>query len=108
MLENFGFRVIDERTYTSQADATAREFFLHDMVIDAARGRRRSISTALGPKVEAAILAVWAGAPESDGFNQLTLAARLVLVRRHDPPRAEPLPAPDRGLATRRPTSRRC
>ena len=33
---------------------------------------------ALAPKVEGGILAVWAGAAESDGFNQLTLAAGLV------------------------------
>ncbi len=77
MLENFGFRVIDERTYTlAPDDGTPR--FLHDMEIVIADGARFDFSDPAAPgRIEAAILAVWRGEAESDGFNRLTLRARL-------------------------------
>jgi len=75
MLENFGFRVIDERTYTIKAsDGIGR--FLHDMVLASADGAAIDIER-LGASLEAALLAVWDGAAESDSFNALTLKAAI-------------------------------
>jgi glutamate dehydrogenase len=75
MLEDFGFRVIDERTYTV-APRNGGQFFIHDMELETGPG-----AAAAGPdlllKTENAILAVWSGAAESDGLNQLTTRAGL-------------------------------
>jgi glutamate dehydrogenase len=74
MLENFGFRVIDERTYTVEP-VTGGTCYIHDMVLESAS--RPTDFAARAPLVEAAILAVWRGEAESDGLNQLTLGAGL-------------------------------
>ena len=75
MLEHFGFRVIDERTYTIHPrDGVER--YLHDMVLAPADGVALDVA-ALGPRIETALLAVWDGLAESDGFNQLTIRAGL-------------------------------
>jgi glutamate dehydrogenase len=75
MLENFGFKVIDERTYTvSPRDQAA--CFLHDMELELPAGV--SIEPVRhAALIEAAILAVWAREAENDGLNQLTLLAGL-------------------------------
>jgi len=75
MLENFGFRVIDEDTFTARP-RNGVETYLHDMLLEAdvvldLDDRVRS------QQVERAILAVWRREAESDGLNQLTLTARL-------------------------------
>ena len=75
MLENFGFRVIDERTYTVEPTEMG-VCFIHDMVLDVT-GARIEDFAARAPLVEAAILAVWQTDAESDGLNQLTLRAGL-------------------------------
>ena len=72
MLENFGFRVIDESTYTVAPDGIG-ETWMHDMVLETAPGTTLA-DTGL---VEQGILAVWSGAAESDGLNQLTAKAGL-------------------------------
>jgi glutamate dehydrogenase len=75
MLENFGFRVIDERTYTVNP-RNGGEFFIHDMELETPAGV--TIGDAdLNLKIENAILAVWRGAAESDGLNQLTAKVGL-------------------------------
>jgi len=75
ILENFGFRVIDERTYTIRpADGT--EHYLHDMVLSLPGSEGLKVDE-IAPRLEAALLAVWRGEAESDGFNQLTLKAGL-------------------------------
>ena len=75
MLENFGFQVVDERTFTIRPDG--REVrFLHAMTLeipreitfDLARDARR---------IEDAILAVSDGSVENDGYNRLALVAGL-------------------------------
>ena len=73
MLENFGFRVIDERTYTVEP-ASGATVFIHDMVLDAP-GAEAFAERA--PLVEDAILAVWQTEAESDGLNRLVLGAGL-------------------------------
>ena len=75
MLENFGFRVIDERTYTVTPKDLPQSF-IHDMVLDAA-GITPADFAARAPLVEEAILAVWQSEAESDGLNALTLRAGL-------------------------------
>src|SRR5690606_24789959 len=70
MLENFGFRVIDERTYTVQSPQ-GEECFVHDMALETVPGVAPPDGD-LAIKTENAILAVWRGEAESDGLNQLT------------------------------------
>jgi glutamate dehydrogenase len=75
MLENFGFRVIDERTYTIEPSGQT-EVYIHDMVLDAL-GAKADEFALRAPLVEDAILAVWQTEAESDGLNQLVLGAGL-------------------------------
>jgi len=75
MLEHFGFKVIDERTYTvSPRDGVLR--YIHDMVLGPPEGLEVAPET-MGASIEAAIAAVWYGEAESDGLNALTLWAGL-------------------------------
>jgi glutamate dehydrogenase len=75
MLENFGFRVIDERTYTVEPVAQT-EVYIHDMVLDPVGARGEEFAQR-APLVEDAILAVWQTDAESDSLNQLVLQAGL-------------------------------
>jgi glutamate dehydrogenase len=75
MLEHFGFKVVDERTYTvSPRDGVLR--YIHDMVLGPPEGLEVSPET-MGAGIEAAIEAVWYGWAESDGLNALTPWAGL-------------------------------
>ncbi|HEY8593910.1 MAG TPA: NAD-glutamate dehydrogenase [Devosiaceae bacterium] len=75
MLENFGFRVIDERTYrVNPMDGIER--YLHDMLIVPNTGASIDFDR-LRPTLESAMLAVWGGQAENDPYNQLTLRAGL-------------------------------
>src|SRR5690606_9049437 len=75
MLEHFGFRVIDERTYTlTPRDGDVR--YLHDMVLDPANGTALDV-TARGAAIEDGLMAVWTGAAESDQLNALVTQAGL-------------------------------
>ncbi|HEY9010778.1 MAG TPA: NAD-glutamate dehydrogenase, partial [Devosia sp.] len=76
MLENFGFRVIDESTYTVTPEGIG-ETFVHDMSLEAAAGVDLADDTR-SANVERGILAVWQGAAESDGLNQLVARAALL------------------------------
>ena len=72
---HFGFRVIDDRTYTlTPRDGTER--YIHDLVLARADGKTFDMA-ALGPAVETGLLAVWEGRAESDGLNALVLTAGL-------------------------------
>ncbi|HEV7344693.1 MAG TPA: NAD-glutamate dehydrogenase [Devosia sp.] len=74
MLEAFGFRVIDERTYTIRPrDGVER--YLHDMVLEPAEG---SLDVAeRRAALEDGVLAVWNGQAESDQINALVSATPL-------------------------------
>ena len=75
MLENFGFRVIDERTYTVKP--LGRDTcFIHDMELEAAPGADLGDADQT-LRIENAILAVWRRDAESDALNQLTPKAGL-------------------------------
>lgn len=75
MLEAFGFRVIDERTYTV-VPRDGVERYLHDMVLEPADGGAFD-TAARGDAVEAGLLAVWDGLAESDQLNTLVSRTEL-------------------------------
>ena len=75
MLEHFGFRVIDERTYTI-VPRDGVERYLHDMVLELAEEPGLDV-LARGPAIEAGLMAVWSGAAESDQLNALVTLAGL-------------------------------
>ncbi|ESR26406.1 NAD-glutamate dehydrogenase [Lutibaculum baratangense] len=78
ILENMGFRVINERSFRIDcpADDALEHFWLHDMVIERADGQPVDLD-ALDAPLEAAFLAVAGGAAESDGYNSLVVLAGL-------------------------------
>ncbi|HKH33080.1 MAG TPA: NAD-glutamate dehydrogenase domain-containing protein, partial [Beijerinckiaceae bacterium] len=78
LLENLGFRVVNERTYrVAQAGgADTDRVWLHDMALERAAGGAIDIGAIEGP-VEAALLAVFRGLAETDAFNKLVLEAGL-------------------------------
>jgi glutamate dehydrogenase len=77
VLENMGFRVVDERTYKI-AIGTAEEpdVWFHDMLIKSPDGVAADLEQA-GPRLETAFLVVMGGAAENDGYNALVLTAGL-------------------------------
>jgi glutamate dehydrogenase len=75
VLENMGFRVVDERTYHIQpADAAAVWF--HDMTLESALGEGFDLAV-LKDRLEACFLVVMGKKAESDGYNALVLATGL-------------------------------
>ena len=78
LLEDLGFRVVNERTYriSLTAPAGGGRVWLHDMTLERASGATIDIAATHAP-VEETLLALFNGMAESDGFNQLVLAARL-------------------------------
>jgi glutamate dehydrogenase len=78
VLENMGFKVVDERTYQivrSGPDQT--DVWFHDMLLE--RADRRTINLDAGKRpLEAAFLMVMGGLAENDGYNALVLAAGLM------------------------------
>ncbi|WEK02695.1 MAG: NAD-glutamate dehydrogenase [Candidatus Devosia phytovorans] len=75
MIEAFGFRVIDERTYTV-VPRDGVERYLHDMVLAPSEGASFDLS-ARGAAVEEGLLAVWDGLAESDQLNALVSRTML-------------------------------
>jgi glutamate dehydrogenase len=74
LLENLGFRVVNERTYRLLLGT--ERIWLHDMSLERASGGAINIE-AIQSLVEAALLALFRGLAESDGFNKLVLEAGL-------------------------------
>ncbi len=75
VLENMGFRVVDERTYHIQPKERTDVWF-HDMTLESALSQDFDLA-ALKDRLEACFLAVMGGRAESDGYNALVLAAGL-------------------------------
>ena len=75
VLENMGFRVVDERTYHIQPKDTAAVWF-HDMTLESALGLDFDLGT-LKDRLESCFLVVMAKTAESDGYNALVLATGL-------------------------------
>jgi glutamate dehydrogenase len=78
VLENMGFRVVNERTYriVPQGAQTAERIWLHDMSLERAAGGPIDIER-LQPAIEAALMALFRGLSESDRFDTLVLEAGL-------------------------------
>ncbi|MDB5558740.1 MAG: NAD-glutamate dehydrogenase, partial [Enterovirga sp.] len=78
LLERLGFRVVNERTYRIVPADTgdSPRVWLHDMALERATGAPIDIAE-IGSRIEAALLAVFRGVTESDGFNKLVLEAGL-------------------------------
>ena len=76
VLENMGFRVVDERTYHIRPEGTADVWF-HDMTLESALGQPFELA-ALRERLEACFLAVMGRSAENDGYNALVLATGLV------------------------------
>ncbi len=75
VLENMGFRVLDERTYRIRP-ADAAEVWFHDMELESASGQPIDLA-ALERRLEACFLVVMGKKAESDGYNALVLTAGL-------------------------------
>jgi glutamate dehydrogenase len=76
VLENMGFRVIDERTYHIEPKDVP-DIWLHDMVLQNALEQPFTLADSK-EKLEACFLAVMEGDAEDDGYNALVLAAGLI------------------------------
>jgi glutamate dehydrogenase len=78
LLENLGFRVVNERTYRviSTGVSGMDRVWLHDMTLERAAGGPIRIEE-IQDLIEAALLALFRGLAESDGFNRLVLEAGL-------------------------------
>ncbi|MBO6857684.1 MAG: NAD-glutamate dehydrogenase, partial [Roseibium sp.] len=76
LLENMGFRVINERTYrVTPADAPLS--YLHEMTLESRSGEDIVFSDQLQSRLESMFMAVWTGLAEDDGYNRLVLTAEL-------------------------------
>ncbi|WP_417711327.1 NAD-glutamate dehydrogenase [Roseibium aggregatum] len=76
LLENMGFRVINERTYrVTPADAPLS--YLHEMTLESRSGEDITFSDQLQARLESMFMAVWTAQAEDDGYNRLVLTADL-------------------------------
>ena len=71
VLENMGFRVVDERTYDIEPQGRAGVWF-HDMLLERADGGPIDLDAGKA-RLESAFLIVMRGVAENDGYNALTL-----------------------------------
>ncbi|HEX2216915.1 MAG TPA: NAD-glutamate dehydrogenase, partial [Xanthobacteraceae bacterium] len=77
VLENMGFKVVDERTHRiDPAGGASGEIWFHDMLLERADGTSIDLD-ALAQRLEACFLAVLNSEAENDGFNALVLTAGL-------------------------------
>jgi len=75
VLENMGFRVLDERTYHIRPKDGAEVWF-HDMELESASGQPIDLAAAES-RLQACFLVVMTQVAESDGYNALVLASGL-------------------------------
>jgi glutamate dehydrogenase len=75
VLENMGFRVVDERTYKVESKG-GTPVWLHDMLLERADGAMIDLDSGKG-RLESAFLMVMRGIAENDGYNALTLHGGL-------------------------------
>ena len=77
MLENMGFKVVDERTYEIRPGTPAgTHVWLHDMSLESADGTPIDVE-AQQAALESCFLMVMRGIAENDGYNALVLKAGL-------------------------------
>jgi len=75
VLENMGFRVVDERTYHIRPKDAADVWF-HDMTLESGLGQDFDLA-ALKERLQSCFLVVMGKKAESDGYNALVLAVGL-------------------------------
>jgi glutamate dehydrogenase len=77
VLENMGFRVVDERTFHIAAAAAGEPgTWLHDMTLERADGGAVDLDPKM-ERLEACFIVVMRGVAENDGYNALVLTADL-------------------------------
>ncbi|MBO6894053.1 MAG: NAD-glutamate dehydrogenase [Roseibium sp.] len=76
MLENMGFRVINERTYRITPDGALLSY-LHEMTLELRTGEDFDFTDEMQSRLESMFMAVWSGKAEDDGYNRLVLTAGL-------------------------------
>ncbi|WP_068311334.1 NAD-glutamate dehydrogenase [Polycladidibacter hongkongensis] len=76
LLENMGFKVINERTYRIRP-ADKQLAYLHDTTLDMDADKLKGLSKADSERLASLFLSVWNGAAESDRYNALALNAGL-------------------------------
>lgn len=76
MLENAGFRVIEEHPFLVTTQGGARQVWIRDFKLQLRESLPASFET-LKPLLEETLLGVWRGAIENDRFNTLVLKAGL-------------------------------
>ncbi len=77
VLENMGFKVVDERTFEIVRAGHDANVWLHDMVLEHAEGRPVDLYDSK-PRLETVFLMVMSGGAENDGYNALVLSASLM------------------------------
>jgi glutamate dehydrogenase len=78
VLENMGFKVVDERTYQIARNTADRvDVWFHDMLLERADARAVDLA-ATKRALEALFLVVMRGGAENDGYNALVLTAGLM------------------------------
>jgi glutamate dehydrogenase len=75
VLENMGFRVVDERTYHIEPPDSPGVWF-HDMLLEREDGGAIDLDDGKA-RLEAAFLMIMRGGAENDGYNALTLRGAL-------------------------------
>jgi len=75
VLENMGFRVVDERTYHVEP-ANSPGIWFHDMLLERHDGGAIELDDSKA-RLEAAFLMIMRGGAENDGYNALTLLGGL-------------------------------
>jgi glutamate dehydrogenase len=76
LLENMGFKVINERTYRITPTDTPL-CYLHEMTLEQSGGDEIDFSDDLKDRLESLFMAIWSGHAENDGYNRLVLTAGL-------------------------------
>jgi glutamate dehydrogenase len=78
VLENMGFRVVDERTYQVVPAGTGETgVWFHDMTLECIAASANDLE-ARQQALEALFIVIMRGGAENDGYNALTLAAGLM------------------------------
>jgi glutamate dehydrogenase len=77
VLENMGFRVVDERTFHIEPKHEgARNVWFHDMLLERRDGAAIELDKGKA-RLETAFITIMRGGAENDGYNALTLAGGL-------------------------------
>jgi glutamate dehydrogenase len=78
VLENMGFRVVDERTYhVSPGGVEETGVWFHDMTLESVGGDATDLETRR-QALETLFIVIMSGVAENDGYNALTLATGMM------------------------------